>query len=211
MSAAVLRCVSRCQASITQPVNIHTSAPVVSTFAARRSGSRGTPRRFGTRRSRCPTASAVEPARSSRWRGRTRNPSRCHHGVIRPSAASAVLVSSISAPNWTPLGQAVSHPRHCTHVSMKSTNSSSIGSSPRSTERIASMRPRGEYFSSPVTRNVGQCGRHNPQLTHVAASSASSPSTDTVRRSELDAATMVRPSYVLATHARRPHHPPHRP
>ncbi len=94
-------------------------------------------------------------------------------------SASVVRVCSINEPNCTPLGHAVSHPRHCTQVSTKSMNSSSIASSPLSTARIASMRPRGEYFSSPVTRNVGQCGRHSPQLTHVAANSASSPSTDT--------------------------------
>ena len=37
-------------------------------------------------------------------------------------------------------------------------------------KRQASMRPRGEYRSSPVTRNVGQWGRHRPQLTHWASS-----------------------------------------
>ena len=39
------------------------------------------------------------------------------------------------------------------------------------TARIAAMRPRGDSASSPVARNVGQCGRHNPQLTQVASSS----------------------------------------
>ena len=79
---------------------------------------------------------------------------RCHHGVIRFDDASADLVPSIKAPNCTPLGHAGSHPLHCTHVSMKSTKVSSIGSSPDSTARIASMRPRGEYASSPDTLNV---------------------------------------------------------
>ena len=30
----------------------------------------------------------------------------------------------------------------------------------------AAIRPRGDSASSPVTRKVGQCGRHKPQLTH---------------------------------------------
>lgn len=184
ISAAVLRWVSRCQASITHPVKSHTSSPVVSTFGGRRSARCGIPSRFGTTRNRCATAMAVDPASRTRCRGSSRRPSRCHQGVIRACSASVVRVCSISAPNCTPLGHAVSQPRHCTQVSTKSTNSSSIGSSPRSTARMASMRPRGEYRSSPVTRNVGQCGRQSPQLTQVAASSESSPSTDAPARWE---------------------------
>ena len=36
------------------------------------------------------------------------------------------------------------------------------------------MRPRGDADSSPVTRNVGQCGRQSPHCTHAASSSSSS-------------------------------------
>ena len=49
-----------------------------------------------------------------------------------------------------------------------------IGAPRNSTERIASIRPRGESASSPVTRKVGQCGRHNPHATQVLSSSGSS-------------------------------------
>ena len=35
------------------------------------------------------------------------------------------------------------------------------------------MRPRGDATSSPVTRYVGQCGRHSPHATHATSSSSS--------------------------------------
>ena len=44
--------------------------------------------------------------------------------------------------------------------------------------------PRGDSPSSPVTRNVGQCGKHSPQATQAASSSSSS------RRSSVTAATV---------------------
>jgi hypothetical protein len=56
---------------------------------------------------------------------------------------------------------------------MKRTNSSSISAPRQCTDRIASIRPRGDSPSSPVARYVGQCGRHNPQLTHIANSDSS--------------------------------------
>ena len=143
---------------------------------------------------RCATASTDEPASSSRWCPRRRKPSRCHHGVIRPAVANAVRVCSINAPNSTLLGQAGSQPRHCTHVSMKSTNSSSIAAPSFCTPRIASMRPRGEYASSPVTRNVGQCGRHSPHETQADNFSASRSSTSrTLRGNRVDRLSLVGP------------------
>ena len=45
---------------------------------------------------------------------------------------------------------------------MAAVKPSSIGPSPDSTRRMRAMRPRGDAASSPVTRNVGQCGRHIP-------------------------------------------------
>ena len=56
---------------------------------------------------------------------------------------------------------------------MISTKSSSIGAPRHWTARIASIRPRGDSASSPVTRNVGQCGRHSPHATHVLSCSGS--------------------------------------
>ena len=44
------------------------------------------------------------------------------------------------------------------------------------TWRMASIRPRGEYRSSPVTRKVGQWGKHSPQLTQAARSSSNNGS-----------------------------------
>ncbi len=95
---------------------------------------------------------------------------------------------SINLPNGTPLGHAGSHPRHCTHVSMNRTKSSSIAASRHCTERIASIRPRGESPSSPVARYVGQCGKHSPQLTHCANSASSSRSGDEVLTTDCDIA-----------------------
>ena len=50
-----------------------------------------------------------------------------------------------------------------------------VGGARRATARpaSASMRPRGDSASSPVTRNVGQCGRHRPHATHDDSSSSS--------------------------------------
>ena len=57
----VAACTSRCHASITHPVNSHTSVPVA-TSGGWCSGRRGRPRRRGTRCSRCATARALDPA-----------------------------------------------------------------------------------------------------------------------------------------------------
>lgn len=56
---------------------------------------------------------------------------------------------------------------------MNSTNWGVTGASSICTARIAAIRPRGDFASSPVTRKVGQCGRQSPQLTHEASSSSS--------------------------------------
>ena len=143
-------------------------------------------------------ASAVEPASSTRCIGSTRNPNRCHHGVIRPVSARCSRVVSIRCPKGTPLGHAGSQPRHWTHVDMKCTKSSSIGDARSSTARIASIRPRGDNASSPVARKVGQCGRHRPHCTHVFSSSGS--------RLSVIARSIVGSDH----HARRPHDPSNR-
>ena len=55
---------------------------------------------------------------------------------------------------------------------MNDTNSASGGAPSHCTRRMAAMRPRGDAASSPVTRYVGQWGRHSPQLTHEASSAS---------------------------------------
>ena len=57
-----------------------------------------------------------------------------------------------------------------------SRNASSSGAPSSSTARIAAMRPRGESRSRPVTRYVGQCGRHSPHATQATSSSSSTGS-----------------------------------
>ena len=100
----------------------------------------------------------------------------------RPAASAAPCGARRPAPRGcppsggrtgTPLGHAGSQPRHWMHVSMNRTKSPSAGASRHCTARIASMRPRGDSASSPVTRNVGQCGRHRPHATHDDSSSSS--------------------------------------
>ena len=149
-------CTWRCHASITQPVNSHTSLPVGSS-GERRSGQlrHAEARRDALRNemSRCATASTVDPASRSRWCPSAfiaeplpprREPTR---GGERVAACP-----SISRPNGTLDGHAVSQPRHCTQASMKPTNASSGSAPSQCTARIAAMRPRGDAASSPVTR-----------------------------------------------------------
>jgi len=83
---------------------------------------------------------------------------------------------SIIRPNGTCEGQTSSHARHARQRSMKRANASSGWASPSATERIAVIRPRGDADSSPVTRYVGQWGRHNPQATQAARSSSAGAS-----------------------------------
>ena len=66
LGSVVLWCVSRSQASMTQPVNSHASDPVLRIADGRRKGSGGMPSRLGTSRRRWRTARAVDPASSSR-------------------------------------------------------------------------------------------------------------------------------------------------
>src|SRR5580658_9335377 len=77
----------------------------------------------------------------------------------------------MSRPKGTAEGQATSHARHWTHRSMNDVNVASI-TAPACTARMAAMRPRGDADSSPVTRYVGQLGRHSPHDTHAASSSS---------------------------------------
>ena len=55
---------------------------------------------------------------------------------------------------------------------MNEANVSSTTAAPSATARIAAIRPRGEADSSPVSRYVGQCGRHSPQATHESRSTS---------------------------------------
>ncbi len=151
----VAACTSRCTASMTHPLNSTTSEPVERN-ALRLSGNRGRFRRrsAGPAPTRWPTATARAPARTNAGCDRDRSPRRRHHGWYprRRSAASATRVDSMSRPNGTADGQAVSHPRHPTQVSMAWMNGASGGATRPSTSRMAWMRPRGERSSRPETR-----------------------------------------------------------
>ena len=132
-----------CHASITHPVNSQTSEPVASTAGPRRSGSRADAAdRVGARWSRWATREHRRSGQQQRWRGSIENaqplPTR-RDALLSRRAPRAC--PSIRRPNGTPLGQAGSQPRHCTHVSMISTKSSSIGAPRHCTARIASIRP----------------------------------------------------------------------
>lgn len=131
----------------------------------------------GTMRFDPGSAFAISPNRpiTSRIRGhfkierKTRRPKR----ERTPAASSRRCAAAKISPYCTPLGHAGSHPRHCTHVSsIDRTSESSLPAAP-TLPLIRAIRPRGEWDSSPVTRNVGQCGRHRPQPTHAARWSSS--------------------------------------
>ena len=127
--AAVLRWVSRCQASITQPVKSHTSSPVVSTLGARRRARGGIPSRFGTSRNRCPRRSPstrrAEPDAGAAVADRT--------AATRGSSDPDRRVLSVSVP---------SAPRTAPHSGMPSRSLGTARRSPRSrrTRRRSGVR-----------------------------------------------------------------------
>ena len=146
ISAAVARWVSRIQASITQPVNSHTSVAGRPRDAAgpRRSGSRARPARRGTRRSRWATASSVEPASSSavaaeHGEAGPQPPRRGAVGVGERVAGALHQVAERHAARARRLAAPALHARlHEAHELV-------VGSAPRHcTARIASIRPRGD-------------------------------------------------------------------
>ena len=91
--------------------------------------------------------------------------------IARVGSACA-RAPSIMRPNGTPLGQAASHARHARHSSIIVVNDALTVATPSSTARIAAIRPRGDAVSRPVSRKVGQCGRHSPHATHLTTSSS---------------------------------------
>jgi hypothetical protein len=115
--------------------------------------------RAGTSRRRWATPSTDDPAVTSRCHRSARSASRAGRGGRANGgpppggpSARAWRAGSIRWPNGTPDGQAVSHPRHCTHVSNEVTNEASAGTPSHWTWRMAATRPRGDSASSPVTR-----------------------------------------------------------
>lgn len=152
---------------MTQPVKIQTSGSddVERRRRPRRLGT-GPIRRVVTRASPGTAATRVAVARRRR-RVNRRRPRRSHHRTGR-SVRRRRLVASSSSEYGTPLGHAGSQPRHCTQVSRASTTSSSKSRRSSCNPRMISIRPRGDLLSSPVTRNVGQCGRHKPHPTQLA-------------------------------------------
>ena len=182
ITRSALAWTSRCHASITQPVNSHasaSSAPVArGTSRSRRMAIRGgrpslAASDVGTSRNRCATPRIDDPASSRRWSGSRSRARRSHRGAVFPWRASDDRVSSISRPNCTPEGHAVSHARHITQRSRNSTAAASTGRASSSMARISEMRPRGEAVSSPVARYVGQCGRQRPHDTQATSRSSS--------------------------------------
>ncbi len=104
---------------------------------------------------------------------RGRKSHRRQAGVIRPSSARVSLTCSMRWPYGTEDGQAGSQPRHWTHVSKASRTASVTAASWYCTCRMSMIRPRGDLVSSPVTRYVGQWGRHSPQDTQVSSAGCS--------------------------------------
>ena len=120
---------SRCQASMTQPVNIHTSSPDATRGSWRIGSLSGKPKRSGNSPVLLITASAAEPARSNFGDANGLSAACCHFGVSLPISTRVSRVCSIKWPYGTALGHAGSQPRHCTQVANASTTSSVTGAS----------------------------------------------------------------------------------
>src|SRR5699024_3047622 len=85
--------------------------------------------------------------------------------------------ASTSGPYCTPEGQTASHARQLRHWYICSSNSeSSKLNRPSATAFIIHNRPRGDDASCPVSRYVGQLGRHMPQWTQSRNRSSSGTS-----------------------------------
>lgn len=93
--------------------------------------------------------------------------SRCGNGVVRCWFIVWRVVSNI-APYSTPLGQTASQARQPKQRSIWVATLSVSGIFPSSNPRIKWMRPRGESFSFPVSRNVGQDCKQSPQWTQAS-------------------------------------------
>ena len=165
---------------MTQPVKSHASgAPPTATRAARRLRGRQ-PReaeaarhevqplreRAATRcREQQPVARAARPGTRATRR--------------RASAAAATALRAAARRVCPPSGGRTARPTGTRPRSRGTarTRPSRAGTRRRSarracsTARIAAMRPRGDAISRPVTRYVGQCGRHSPHATHATSSS----------------------------------------
>ncbi len=179
----VARWAGRKAPSITQPVR--TIATVAPSPTRRGSGRASSRRPAGGRVARCAAGSSrsSRDARSSatphmaastaRRRGSTHaRPSRLAVRTRRGRSGSVwARAASIMRPYGTPLGHAASQARHARHSSIMRVKAGPTDASPSSTARIAAMRPLGDAVSRPVSRKVGQCGRHRPQPTQVTTSS----------------------------------------
>ena len=103
--------------------------------------------------SRC-TREHERGTRATRRRGATRDRARARQRGAR-------LLHQV--PERHDDGHAASQPRHCDALLHRGRGTRRRSARPSSsTARIAAMRPRGDAISRPVTRYVGQCGRHSP-------------------------------------------------
>ena len=137
-----------------------------------RADSAGSPNRRGTRWSRCAT--------QQRPRGREQQPVPRQHDrepdpLGEPSRRAAGSAAGARRGRQRLVGaldeMTERHGRRARRFAARGTARRSpwcggrrrrAGAPSSSTARIAAMRPRGDNCSSPVTRYVGQCGRHSP-------------------------------------------------
>ncbi len=90
-------------------------------------------------------------------------------GVGRCTEIS-IRAPSIALPKGTMEGHTGSQARHCRHESMMDSKVASSSTAPSATADMAARRPRGDSVSRPVSRKVGQCGRHRPHATQESSS-----------------------------------------
>ena len=171
------RWVSRSHASITQPVNSHASGAPPTGTSSGRSETRGQaePRRHEPQPLRDPQQPRAS-ASSSQWRGSTseyaNHSADASHARPRRRERGARLFHQV----------AERHGRRARGLAAAARDALLHRGAERvvdrraachSTARIAAIRPRGDAISRPVTRYVGQCGRHSPHDTHATSSSSS--------------------------------------
>ena len=196
---AVAAFVSANAARMTQPVN-RATVPRFAPSAANRAGSgalegaasgmrssssarrrrpmaRSTarmPRRLETYPNRANSASRAGDGKSP-WN--TARRSTASIGPGRRAATTWERAASMSFPNDTPEGQAVSQARQSRHLAMWSANAG-LSASRRSSQTffMSRIRPRGESISTPSSAKVGHVGRQSPQWTQREMSSGSGAS-----------------------------------
>ncbi len=139
---------------------------------SRRSPASRRPTDVRSSRTLCATAAPIVASRRSRRLGRTRSSNRWRSLRVVEGrwVAISMRAPSMARPNGTMDGHTTSQARHWRQKPIMSAKVSSTPAMPSATAAIAVSLPRGDAVSSPVSRKVGQWGRHRPHVTQESSS-----------------------------------------